>query len=191
MAERDPAKATGWPPPVSGGWRRRAELVIVLALAALIVAGGALLWHRYSANAPLEIAFANEQSRITVYVGGAVNKPGIYRFTTGATVADAVNAAGDFAPDADSNAIDPEQLLKRDEGLLIPRTGESPQRVNINTADVWLLEALPGIGEITAQKIIEYRTANGPFRSPEELCDLKLVSASTFNKIKDLITLGP
>lgn len=183
MAEQHPA--------ATAGWRRRAELAIVLALASLIIAGGALLWHRYSTNAPLEIALADVQSQLTVYVGGAVNKPGIYRFTTGATVADAIKAAGDFTPDADRNTIDSKQLLKRDEGLFVPRTGDSPQRVNINTADVWLLDVLPEIGEKTAQKIVEYRNDNGPFRSTEELRDLKLVSTATFNKIKDLITIGP
>ena len=183
MAERDPAKAAGW--------RRRAELAIVLALAALIVAGGALLWHRYSANAPLEIAIVDERSQVTVYVGGAVNKPGIYRLKAGATVADAIKAAGDTTPDADLNTIDREQLLKRDEGLLVPRAGESPQLVNINTADVWLLNALPEIGEKTAQKIVDYRKQNGPFQRLEDLRDLKLVNDATFGKIKELITLGP
>lgn len=189
MAERDPANTPDLPPPASGGWRHRAELAIVLALAALIIAGGALLWHRYSANAPLEITLIDQQ--VTVYVGGAVENPGLYTFRPDAHIADALQAAGGVTSAADMSAIDLTGRLQYGEDLYVPTSGAASQRISVNSADVWLLDALPGIGEITAQKIVDYRTQHGPFHSLEDLRDLKLVTASTFDKIKDLITLGP
>ncbi len=67
--------------------------------------------------------------------------------------------------------------------------GEAPQRININTAEPWLLQALPGIGEILAQRIIDYRTANGRFLSIEDLMNVEGIGSSVFEKIKDKITV--
>ncbi|MBT9163708.1 MAG: ComE operon protein 1 [Chloroflexi bacterium] len=67
--------------------------------------------------------------------------------------------------------------------------GEAPQRININTADAWLLQALPGIGEVWAERIIKYRTEHGPFESIEDLKKVPDFRDSTFEKLKDKITV--
>lgn len=62
-------------------------------------------------------------------------------------------------------------------------------KININTADARELDALPGIGEVKAQAIVDYREANGPFAAPEELMKVKGIGQATYNKLKDLITI--
>jgi competence protein ComEA len=68
--------------------------------------------------------------------------------------------------------------------------GEPPQKVNINRAEAWLLGALPGIGEVRAQAIIDYRQQNGPFRSTNELLKVAGIGTATYERIKDLITVA-
>jgi competence ComEA-like helix-hairpin-helix protein len=65
----------------------------------------------------------------------------------------------------------------------------SSQKIDLNRADLWLLESLPDIGEVRAQAIIDYRTQNGPFRNIIDLTKVPSISQSTFNKIKDLVTI--
>jgi comEA protein len=64
------------------------------------------------------------------------------------------------------------------------------QQVNINTAENWLLQALPGIGPTLAQRIIDYRTQNGPFPSTRELANVKGIGLDLYEKLKNLITVG-
>ncbi len=75
--------------------------------------------------------------------------------------------------------------------LIIPDLNEvePPQKVNINRAKTWLLAALPGIGEVRAQAIIDYRQQNGPFRNINELTDVEGIGVATFENIKHLITV--
>jgi competence protein ComEA len=67
--------------------------------------------------------------------------------------------------------------------------GDVPQKVNINTAEVWLLGSLPGIGETLAQRIVDYRIVNGYFQSIDDLKQVDGIGASVFEKIKDKITV--
>ncbi|MBE0481779.1 MAG: ComEA family DNA-binding protein, partial [Dehalococcoidia bacterium] len=71
----------------------------------------------------------------------------------------------------------------------IPGAGEVPQRVNINTAEAWLLKALPGIGDTLAGRIIAYRAENGPFQEIHDLKNVEGIGTATFEKLKDLITV--
>lgn len=66
----------------------------------------------------------------------------------------------------------------------------TPQRVDINRAEPWLLEALPGIGPRLAEAIVSYRQEKGPFRSPQELQRVPGIGVETYEKLKDLITVG-
>jgi competence protein ComEA len=76
--------------------------------------------------------------------------------------------------------------------LYIPVVGEAqqPQKVNINRAEMWLLEALPGIGETLAQRIIDYRQQNGPFRNIKELTKVAGIGTAKYEQIADLITVA-
>ena len=130
--------------------------------------------------------------------------PGVYPFRDGERVEDALKAAGGALADADLSRLNLAQRL-RDEGyIVVPRVGETPVagssssgssssgqsgKININTATLAQLDALPGIGATYAQRIVDYRAKNGPFQKVSDLADMKLIPQSTLDKIKDLIDL--
>jgi len=143
---------------------------------------------------------------IVVYITGAVPRPGVYALPDGARVQDVISAAGGFLAEAQKEGINLARLLEDGEQLDIPYTeGFSPviptaipelvqpstDLININTASAGELDSLPGIGAKTAQKIIEYRTQNGPFIAIEDIINVSGVGPGTFERIKDLITVGP
>ena len=144
-----------------------------------------------------------KEQEIVIDIGGAVIKPGVYKLTQDLRTVDALAAAGGLSEDADRVWVEKNINLagKLSDGLkiYIPRAGEeilsgnsqssqsqgtSGPVLNINTASMSDLEALPGIGEVTANKIIGAR----PFSSPEELLSRKVVGQATYEKIKDLIS---
>jgi len=65
-----------------------------------------------------------------------------------------------------------------------------PQRVDINRAEPWLLEALPGIGPRLAEAIVSYRQENGPFRTPQEIQRVPGIGVELYERLKDIITAG-
>lgn len=169
---------------------KKLRTLIILVLMAAIVGGGVLyLVKRNTSSGSIEIILPTPIYEIEVHVSGEVQSPGTYVLSEGARADDAIEAAGGFTPDADESAINLARTLRDGEQVHVYKAGESSQRININTADAWLLEALPGIGEKTAQKIIAYRTENGPFGSIEELKEAEIVGEATFEKIKDLIAV--
>jgi competence protein ComEA len=142
---------------------------------------------------------------IVVDVEGAVRRPGIVRLAAGARVADAVAAAGGYRPDADLGAAAQLNLAARlaDGAQVVvpmqgdPGAGGSPLpagskaagRVDLNTATPEELDALPGIGPVTVQKIVAARQER-PFTSLDELVERKALSASQLEKIRDLVSVG-
>lgn len=85
------------------------------------------------------------------------------------------------APEAPEEPAAPEETATEPEGMA--------SRVNLNTADAAALESLPGIGPALAQRIIDYRTANGPFQTTAEIQDVRGIGAGIYEKIKDSITV--
>ena len=157
--------------------------LIIIFLIAVIIIGSLIIWSKYHPNQPLEIAIppAGEWQG-NIFIDGAVNNPGIYPLTTDDTINDIIQATGGTIAGAD-----PKQMK-----LYIPRIDEAepPQKVDINRAEAWLLQALPGIGEVRAQAIIDYRRQNGRFRNINELTKVEGIGIDTFEKIKHLITVG-
>lgn len=144
--------------------------------------------------------------QIGVDVVGAVQHPDLYYLPDGARVADAVNIAGGFAPDADRDAINLAARLKDEQKLRVPRVGESQTvardmeptvamtvggLVDLNRADAAALEVLPGIGPTIAGRIIEYRTAHGLFRSVDQLDEVSGIGAETLAELRHLVTVIP
>lgn len=148
-----------------------------------------------------------------VEVSGAVVHPGVYRLGAGARVADAITAAGGYSPRVDAaradRALDLARLVSDGEEIRIPSrddpspgvaTGVDPGSgagggsaatagpVDLNTATAAQLDALPGIGPVTAAKIIASREAH-PFRSVADLQTRKLVGPATFEKLRDLVVV--
>ena len=151
-----------------------------------------------------------KESEIVVYVAGAVNHPGVVRLAEGARAKDAVDACGGFLPTADTNGVNLAQKLKDGVQITVPEKapvaaeGRAAQgaptasgaarslpdgMVNINTADEKELDKLPGIGPAMAKRIIEYRTENGAFQSPEEIKRVKGIGDAKYEKMKDKIVL--
>jgi competence protein ComEA len=157
------------------------SITVLLLIAA--IAGGVMLAVQHSRNQPVEIVLSQteppEQSG-ELYIGGAVANPGIYPWQEGDTIQALLLDTG-VEPDADLSHIE----------IYIPREGEEqpPQKIDINRAESWLLDALPGIGEVTAQAIVDYRNANGLFHRIEDLLNVKGIGQGTLEKIKDYITV--
>lgn len=162
----------------------RFYLFITVFLAIAVVVGGVMLVIKHTKSQPIEIVLSQtappEQSG-EIYIGGAVANPGIYSLKEDDTIQALLLDAG-IKPDADLNYIK----------IYIPQEGEkqSPQRIDINRAESLLLQALPGIGEVRAQAIVDYRSENGSFKRIEDLLRVKGIGEGTFEKIKDYITVS-
>jgi competence protein ComEA len=143
------------------------------------------------------------QSPIVVYVNGAVVNEGLYSLPTGSRVNDAIQAAGGFTEFADTYVLNLAKVLEDGEQIVVPeifssgvtenetRSSNPPfLLININTATLEQLDSLPGIGPATAQKIIDYRSANGPFKRIEDIQNVPDIGQVTFDKIRELITIG-
>lgn len=146
---------------------------------------------------------------LVVEVAGAVAHPGVYSLPVGSRVGDAVNAAGGYSPDVDPRLAEAQLNLAAklvDAQLIrVPRRGDvaaasgatgatggaraSPGPLDLNTATVEQLDTLPGIGPVTAQKIVASREQQ-PFRKVDDLVTRKIVSAATLAKFRSLLTVG-
>jgi competence protein ComEA len=157
--------------------------VAAIVLAVAIITGGVFIGTRRGHGRPLEITATPERGiGGQIYVGGAVNNPGLYPLQEGDTITDVLKAAGGVTAGADTGRLE----------LAVPAAGEAdtPQKVDINRAAAWMLAALPGIGETRAQAIIDYRQKHGPFRDTNELLKVPGMGEATLAGIKDLITVG-
>ena len=113
---------------------------------------------------------------------------GIYRLDEcGLCIGDAIEAAGGFSSGADEGAVSPDAGLRSEDVIHVPSRGDVPQRVNINTAAAWLLEALPGIGPTLAERIVDHRDESGAFRSTDELMTVEGIGEATYQGLKDLV----
>ena len=155
--------------------------LITILLVAIIAISSIVAWSRYSRSQPIEISISPAQELAgRIYIGGAVSNPGFYSLKAGDTIEALVQAAG--IQDAD--------LIQLKLYILEPGEEEQPQKIDLNRAEAWLLEALPGIGETRAQAITDYRQQNGPFHNINELTKVEGIGVATYEKIKHLITVA-
>ncbi|MBQ9041980.1 MAG: helix-hairpin-helix domain-containing protein [Eggerthellaceae bacterium] len=183
-----------------------AALLAMVAVAVGFVLSGAAtssnfeLENSYEAE-PAKQALESERT-LFVHVSGAVNSPGLYEVGQGSRVADAVQAAGGFAEDADADSCNLARVLDDGEHIVIARyaeeTPESPSTsgegssnaaslININTASEAQLETLPGIGASTAAKIVKDRESNGPFKSVQDLTRVSGIGDKKLEALVDLV----
>lgn len=147
-------------------------------------------------------------SELVVDVEGAVAAPGLHRLPPGSRVADAIDAAGGYAPEADLDAaarqLNLAAALTDGQQLRVPRIGEADAGgappgesqgsgaggglVNLNTASADELDALPGIGPVTVEKIIAARQ-QAPFSSLDDAVARDVMNAGQLEKIRDLATV--
>lgn len=164
---------------------KRRLTIAILTTAAIITGNSILAGSGCDSTQPIEIAIPETTvtEQITqIYIGGAVNNPGFYPLADGDSLESLIQAAGSTIDSADLSRLE----------LYIAQTEEeeTPQKIDINRAAAWLLEALPGIGEVKAQAIIDYRDQNGPFNNINELLKVKGIWESTLEEIEDLITVA-
>jgi competence protein ComEA len=188
-------------------------LVAVSVGAALVVAsqqGGQVEVVSGSSASAVESGVpAATPAMLVVEVAGAVAHPGVYSLPVGSRVGDAVKAAGGYSPDVDPRLAEAQLNLAAklvDAQLIrVPRRGDvaaasgatgatggaraSPGPLDLNTATVEQLDTLPGIGPVTAQKIVASREQQ-PFRKVDDLVTRKIVSAATLAKFRSLVTVG-
>lgn len=138
--------------------------------------------------------------QIKVELAGAIKTPGVYELPKGIHLVDALTYGGGTTEDADLSKLNLALVLKDGQKITIPTLNRQSETssssilaglLDINTASVEQLKALPGIGEQKAQAILNYRNDHGPFQSPEDLIEVPGIGESIFEGIKDLITINP
>ena len=171
-------------------WMEEHRTPIIVLLIVLILIGGAVfVYRRTSLSHSTEIVISTPSPEIYVYVEGEVVNPSIYILKEVDLVANAIEAAGGFTHDADRSSVNLADALRDGEQIHVYKSGEVPQKINVNTAEAWLLECLPGIGDVLAQRIVDYRTANGPFQRIEDIKNVEGIGPGVFEQIKDKITV--
>lgn len=165
-----------------------------------------------AANPTAQEGGSEKGTEITVYVTGAINKPGVVTVKEGARTADAVNACGGLLPTADGEKVNMAQVLKDGQQVRVPEkvvsekasaskpgsmnpaaSSDKPAQlsgpVNINTAGAEELDTLPGIGPSMAKRIIEFRETEGAFTAIEDIKKVKGIGEAKFEKMKDKICI--
>lgn len=149
-----------------------------------------------------EVNENDEPEEIMVHISGQVYKPGIVKLKVGDRVIDAVNLAGGLKKDADLDKINLAKKLSDEEKIYIPKIGEDTStqisnsessndasgKININTCTREELLSLPGIGEVIADRILEYRKQN-TFHNVEDIMNVSGIGEKKFESIKELITV--
>ena len=155
--------------------------IIIIFLVVLLLVGGVLALARYHPAKLIEITLPSvNHFNDNIQIQGAVPNLGIYPFSSRDTVNSLLDAAGglkDIGQYSITLSVMPQNIL------------DAPQKININTAEVWLLEALPGIGETKAKAIVTYRETNGPFKHTSEIMQVAGIGQSLYDEIKVLLTV--
>ncbi|HZD61044.1 MAG TPA: helix-hairpin-helix domain-containing protein [Anaerolineae bacterium] len=145
---------------------------------------------------------AKDVKMLFVHVAGAVVHPGVYHLKEGSRVIDAITAAGGGLQGSDQDALNLAAKVFDGQRVYVPKKGEVPPqidglssatdpplesggKVNINTATMEQLDSLPGVGPVTAQKIIDYRSKHGPLKRLEELKAIDGIGSKKYDQIKD------
>ncbi len=146
---------------------------------------------------------ATTSTTVVVSVVGLVAEPGLVTLAPGSRVADAVDSAGGLLPDADPASVNLAAVVADGQQVAVgvpaaagaaepvttAATGGAAGPVNLNTADLALLDGLPGIGPVLAQRIVEHREQQGPFRQVEDLLDVPGIGPAIVDRLADAATV--
>jgi competence protein ComEA len=155
------------------------------------------------AAAPSVGVAADSVATVVVSVVGPVARPGLVTLPEGARVADAIAAAGGLLPDADAASVNLAAVVSDGQQVAVGLPGatvaDGPSGgatgtsgaglVDLNAATPADLDALPGIGPVLAQRIVEYRERSGPFRTVEQLDDVPGIGPTTYAELAELVTV--
>ncbi len=189
------------------------QAVALGAFLALICAGLIIIVSTRPHGIPYSLSDPVTPAPITIHVDGAVKNPGVYQVAKTSRVIDAIQAAGGLCSNSDTGLINLAAPLIDGSKIYIPRIGENlssdqigvgyestplitsnfsqANPLNINKASNEELTQLPGIGPTKAEEIIRYRQEHGPFTNKEDIMNVSGIGETTYNQIKDLITVSP
>lgn len=187
--------------------RRRLLLAVAASLALVLLLGRFALGAGTSTPAaPLPSPPAGDvggpgppTSRVVVDVVGAVRRPGLYRLPQHARIADAVTRAGGTTHEADLAQLNLAAPLADGEQIVVPArgrvaaadaattSGSAPVPVQLSTATLEQLDSLPGVGPVTAQKILDYRQEHGAFQSVDELDAVPGIGPKRLDQLRDVV----
>ena len=162
-----------------------------------------------NANVDKNINIDEANNTITVFVSGEVNNPGVVTIESEKRLSDVVEILGGTTENADLNKVNLAMKLEDESHYIIPKIGESVEiysddmpinsneiiqgeksnLININKATIQELDTLPGIGEATANKIINYRDENGAFKSIDEIKNVNGIGDKKYEELKSLISI--
>lgn len=185
--------------------RGRAIAGALLLIAALFLAGRYLAGSGSAREVARPAATAGElraepRARLVVHVVGAVRRPGLYRLVDGARIADAVRRAGGATRRADLSLVNLAAPVADGSQVVVPRrappaasgsdAGEAAAPagpIHLNTATVEQLDELPGVGPVTAQKIVDYREQHGAFSSVDDLDAIPGIGPARLEQLRELV----
>lgn len=173
-------------------------------LLALVLAGKVLSRPaRPAVPPPVRVAKSSRApasaARLFVNVVGAVRRPGLYRLKDGSRVADAVTRAGGPTPKAQIELLNLAARIADGEQIVVPRRGlagpaagatggaAAAGPAHLNSATLEQLDALPGVGPVTAQKILDYRQQHGAFGSVDELDAISGIGPARLEQLRGLV----
>jgi competence protein ComEA len=197
-----------WVPDVSAGGRRRLTvallggLVLVLLIGASVALTSRRVEHEPAPVLPVaaaSVTTATTEKSIVVSVVGQVARPGLVTLSEGARVADALRQVGGPVPGVDVSALNLARRLADGEQIYVgipPPPGVEPapagasavpDKVDLNSATLADLDTLPGVGPVTAQRIVDWRTEHGRFDSVDQLREIDGIGPSRFAKLQELV----
>lgn len=190
----------------------RQQQLILLGLVILVITGlGVMACRRLMVQSeeivieqPLPAAADAKPAnfeKIIVHLSGAVRRPGVYSLNKGDRLVDLLALCGGVSQQADLDKINLAEKLADGQKVHIPEAiapsvaakqltaGSSPDKIALNSADLSQLCRIKGIGKATAQRIIDHREKNGPFKSLDDLTRVKGIGKGTLSKLKDQLTI--
>ena len=192
---------------------RHEQYILILLLLAIFSGSGVLVYRNNAGQiitvmdpaenvqAEEKIPNIQETAKLYVHVSGEVANPGVYELKEGSRVYEAIKMAGGVTDNADMNYLNLAQILHDAQKIYVPVKGsvnlegneiikeDNKRGININSASLIELGSLPGIGQVLAQRIIEYRRIHGRFEDKKELMKVPGIGEKRFAEIEELIVV--